>query len=164
MLNLINKLDDDQLWLVFAESKSLLKKRKLVRSSNIVGERGEHVAINIYNNTPHLPKLKAAIESTQNIDAISNKGERYSIKTLTYPHRTTGVFFGLVPRGSSEKDAQKFEYLIIVVLDNLLQPLKIVEVSWDLFCEHKQWHSRMNAWNISLTKKVLSKSRIIYER
>ncbi len=164
LIEFVKKQKDDDLWLLFAESKCELRERNLIRTSNIVGERGEQVAIDFYSNTPNLPKLQAAPESTQNIDAISINGERYSIKTITYPSKTTGVFFGLNPKNSEEKDKQKFEYLLVVVLDKKLQPLKIIEASWETFYKFKGWHSRMNAWNISLTKAFLNDSKIIFNK
>jgi hypothetical protein len=165
-----NSIDDfiknqgnNELWLLFGAAKCELKKRNLIRTSNIVGERGEQLAIDFYTNTPNLPKLQAAPESTQNIDAISMNGERYSVKTITQPGKTTGVFYGLNPKGSKEKDKQKFEFLLVVILDKQMQPVKIIETPWDKFCELKKWHSRMNAWNISLTKEFMQKSKIILD-
>ncbi len=164
LVNFVKKQNDDNLWLLFGESKCELRERNLIRTSNIVGERGEQVAIDFYSKTPNLPKLQAAPESTQNIDAISINGERYSVKTMTIPGKTTGVFYGLNPRESEEKDKQKFEYLLVVILDKKLRPLKIIESTWDVFYKHKKWHSRMNAWNISVTKEFISDSKIIFNK
>ena len=87
-----------------------------IRTNNITGERGEQLAISYYNKTLGLPKLQAAPKGTQNIDAISKKGERYTIKTLMLPNKTTGVFYGM---GTPDKPITEkvFEYLIIVVIN-----------------------------------------------
>ena len=58
-----------------------LKSRGVIRTNNVVGELGEYLAIEYYNNTPSLPNLAAAPIGTENIDAISRKGDRYSIKS-----------------------------------------------------------------------------------
>ncbi len=160
----VKKQNNDNLWLLFAESKSELKNRNLIRTSNIVGERGEQLVINFYSKTPNLPKLQAAPESTQNIDAISIKGDRYSIKTISTPGKTTGVFYGLNKNSSKEQDIPKFEYLIVVLLDKKLQPTKILEATWEIFYRFKGWHSRMNAWNISITKDFEKNCKTIFQK
>jgi len=164
LLEFVKNQKDDNLWLLFAEAKAELKERGLIRTGNIVGERGEQIAISIYCNTPNLPKLQAAPESTQNIDAISINGDRYSVKTITLPGKTTGVFYGLNPKGSDEPDKQKFEFLIVVILDKKMQPVKIIETECSEFCKFKKWHSRMNAWNISVTKNFVENSKLIYDK
>ena len=106
LVEFVKKQKDNDLWLLFAESKFELKERNLIRTSNVVGERGEQIAIDFYSNTPNLPKLQAAPESTQNIDAISINGERYSVKTITIPGKTTGVFYGLNPNEGKSVEAR----------------------------------------------------------
>lgn len=91
----VDVLPDEDLWTLYAYISLKLKERGLVRTRNIVGERGEFLAIKTYNETPGLAKLQAAPEGTQNVDAISRKGERYSIKTISEPGRLTGVFYGI---------------------------------------------------------------------
>ena len=135
-----------------------LKRRNIIRTKNIVGELGESLAIKYYNETPGLPKLQAAPTSTKSIDAISNKGERYSIKTVT--GNTTGVFYGI-----SEKNPEKvFEYVVIVIMNTDYSINKILEISWDTFLKYKRWHSRMQAWNLTITKKLFNESKIVYSK
>ena len=64
--------------------------------------------------------------NTENIDAISRKGERYSIKTITN-NGSTGVFYGLPPIDSNEMLRQKFEYVIIVKLNDNFELENIIE-------------------------------------
>ena len=73
-----------------------LKRRGAIRSRNVIGDLGESLAIDFYNSTPGLPKLQVAPPSTQNVDALSKNGERYSIKATT--GNITGVFYGLPPK------------------------------------------------------------------
>src|SRR3990167_1885617 len=95
----IDILPDEEIWTLYAYLGLKLKERKLVITRNIVGERGEFLAIKIYNETPGLAKLQAAPEETQNVDALSRKGERYSIKTISDPGSLTGVFYGCGEQG-----------------------------------------------------------------
>jgi len=88
----LKELSDKDTWNAYALIIAELQKRKLIRTKNIVGERGEFLAIEFYNKTPGLPNLQAAPEGTQNVDALSRKGDRYSIKTISEPAKTTGVF------------------------------------------------------------------------
>ena len=59
-----------------------LRKREIIRTNNVVGELGEYLAIEYYNKTSKLPNLAPAPVGTENIDAISRKGDRYSICLL----------------------------------------------------------------------------------
>ena len=100
MLNIttfIEKLENEQLWMLYPAMIKELKKRELIETRNLVGEYGEFRAINYYNNTVGLPKLQKAPAGTKNVDALSRDGDRYSIKTITFPNKTTGVFYGLHP-------------------------------------------------------------------
>ena len=78
-----NDFNDEELISVYAEWIKELKIRNIIRTSNIVGEIGEYLAINYYNKTAGLPKLVPAAISTKSVDAISSNGERYTIKTVT---------------------------------------------------------------------------------
>ncbi len=69
-----------------------LKKRGVIRTKNLVGDLGEYLAIEHFNNTAGMSNLKAAPAGTQNIDAISRNGDRFSIKSTT--RNLTGVFYG----------------------------------------------------------------------
>jgi len=160
---LVDNLTNEELWLFFAFLERKLKEKGLVRSRNIVGERGEFLAIETYNKIPGLPKLQAAPEGTQNVDAISRKGERYSIKTLTEPSSTTGVFYGTGNPDDKEKPEKKFEFVIVVQIDKSYRPKRILELSWSQFLKFRRWHKTMRAWNISITKEVLNDSKIIFE-
>ncbi len=139
-----------------------LKVRGVIRTNNVIGDLGEYLAIEHYNNTAGLPTLVAAPISTENIDAISRKGDRYSIKSTSGD--VTGVFYGLEPKGSTIPDKQKFEYVIICRFNNDYDLVEILEMDWQTFLKHKRWHSRMNAWNLPLTKKVCADCRVIFKR
>ena len=157
---IINEATDENIWALFAYLSIQLKERKLVRTRNIVGERGEFLAIETYNNTPGLPNLQSAPEGTQNIDAISRKGERYSVKTISLPGSTTGVFYGLAEPNQNQIN-QKFEYLIIVIINKNYELVKMLELDWNQFLRFKKWHTTMRAWNISITKQILNEARLI---
>lgn len=137
-----------------------LKNRNVIRTNNVIGDLGEYLAIEYYNNTPGLPTLVAAPISTENIDAISRKGDRYSIKSTS--GNVTGVFYGLEPKGSTTPDRQKFEYVIICKFNSDYELEEIFEMDWETFLKHKRWHSRMNAWNLPLTKKVCADCKVIF--
>lgn len=150
----ISKLDNNSLINLYSNCIKELKQRKIIRTKNITGELGEYIAVEFYKNNPNLPNLDFAPPSTENIDAISRKGERYSIKTITN-NGSTGVFYGLPPIDSNEMPRQKFEYVIIVKLNDNFELENILELTWNQFIENKKWHSRMKAWNLLYTKKLI---------
>lgn len=150
-----------QLWALLTDVTKELRNRGEIKGRNVVGDRGELLAVTIYNETPNLPKLQLAAPSTQNIDAISVKGDGYSVKTISYPNKTTGVFHGYGTPDQPIAD-KLFEYLIVVVLDDYM-PHLVVELKWDDFYRFKRWHSTMGAFNITLTKTVMESARVIYD-
>jgi hypothetical protein len=161
---IINSLSsDEEFWQLFSFVQKELRTRGLIRSGNIVGDRGEFIAVNYYNKISGLAKLQIAPEGTQNVDALSRKGERYSIKTITEPSVTTGVFYGVGNLGDKELPEKKFEYVIIVQIDKGYMPKRIIELSWSQFLKFRKWHKTMRAWNISITKDLLKEARMIYE-
>ena len=131
-----------------------LKARGVITTNNLIGEVGEYLAIETYNKQGNFPTLQKATVSTRNIDAISNKGERYSIKSAS--GSATGVFHSL----SGEKD---FEYLVIVIFDKDYQLLKILEFSWDEFLKIRKLKKPENKYNVPLTKKTIDSGILIYE-
>ncbi|PKJ60851.1 hypothetical protein CW370_04410 [Bacillus sp. SN32] len=158
----LENLDDLELTLLYSKLLKELKCRGIIRTNNVVGELGEYLTINFYNKTKGLPKLQAAPTGTQNIDALSIKGDRYSIKTTT--GNVTGVFYGLNDPEVTDPDVQKFEYVIIVLFDKEYALKGIYELSWDSFIKHKRWHKRMRAWNLSITKSLIADSKVIHEK
>lgn len=155
-------LTNEELIMLYSDAITELKRRNIIRSANVVGDLGEYMAIQYYCDTKGLPKLQAAPTGTKNIDALSVNGERYSIKTTT--GHVTGVFYGLNPPDTTEPDVQKFEYVIVVMLDETLSLRRINELTWEQFLQHKRWHSRMRAWNLSVTQNLLSNSKTIYSK
>jgi len=157
---IVDEVSDADVWSLYAYMALKLKERGLVRTRNIVGERGEFLAIETYAKIPGMAKLQAAPEGTQNVDALSRKGERYSIKTISVPSVTTGVFYGLAEQGAQEGDP-KFEYVIIVVIDKHYDLVKMLEVNWEQFLKFRKWHKTMRAWNLSLTKQLCSEAKLV---
>ena len=160
----IEDLGDEDIWDVYAVAIDLLKKRGLVRTKNITGERGEFLAIETYSKIAGLPKLQAAPEGTQNVDAISRKGDRYSIKTITFPNSLTGVFYGLGEQNDTDVPEKKFEYVIIVIIDEGLHLKTILEINWNQFLRFRKWHKTMRGWNISVTKELVAVAQVIYPK
>lgn len=158
----LSKLDDFELIKTYGLLIEELKNREIIRTKNKIGDLGEYLAIDFYNRNSNLPKLQFAPTGTENIDAISRKGERYSIKSTSA--KTTGVFYGLNNPNSLEKDEKKFEFVIIVEFDENYNLSKIIELEWNNFLIFKKWHKRMQAWNLTITKELLSNSKIIFER
>jgi len=154
------ELKDKEIITLYSDIISELKTRKIIRTKNLLGDLGEYLSIDYYCNTPNLPNLQAAPAGTQNIDAISRKGERYIIKSTS--GNLTGVFYGLNDPDATEIETQKFEFVIVVLFNNEFKMKKILEISWELFLRYKRWHKTMRGWNISITKKLIKESNVVY--
>ena len=145
-----------------------LKRRKVLRTKNIVGELGEYYAIKFYNKVDKkiynikrkLPNLTLAGETTKNVDALSRDGKIYSIKCVSSPNGTTGSFWD---PDSIKENKKTFDYLIIVILNDKYQVDKILELSWDDFFKYKKFNKRMNNFNISITKQLTEKFKVIFK-
>ena len=148
----IDKLSTEEIISLYPKILKELKSRNVITTNNLIGELGEYLAIENYNKIANLPTLQKATASTQNIDAISNKGERYSIKSAS--GTATGVFHSL----SGEKD---FEFLIIVIFDKDYQLINILEYSWEEFLNIRKIKKPENKFNVPLTKKVLEIGKVI---
>jgi hypothetical protein len=147
----LSGLQNPQIIALYSDLILELKSRGIIRTKNLLGDLGEYLAVEHYTNTPGLPNLQVAPPGTQNIDAISRKGERYSVKSTS--GNLTGVFYGLNDPDSQEVESQKFEFVIVVLFDDNFKLKKILELPWDLFLQHKRWHKTMRAYNLSITKK-----------
>lgn len=156
-----SKYSGTELVQMYGELLEQMRAKNIIRSKNVAGDLGEYLVVEYYSTTKGLPKLQFAPPSTKNIDAISVEGDRYSIKTTTT--NTTGAFYGLA-KDASPNMRPMFEYVVIVKLDDKYQPELILELDWDAFFRHKHWHSRINAYNLLLTKALIADGRIIYQK
>lgn len=158
----INELSNTELIDHYSIIVAEMKSRGIIHSNNVLGDLGEYYAIEYYTNTPGLPKLQFAPPGTKNIDAISIRGDRYSIKSMTI--NTTGAFYGIEKDATYEETRPVFEYLIILKFDKNYKLEYIIELDWDSFFKHKKWHSRIQAHNINVTKAVMDDATIIYPK
>ena len=138
-----------------------LRDRGVLRTKNVVGELGEFFAVDFYKKSSKLPNLSIAPPGVQNVDALSMNGEIYSIKTVTSRRGTTGSFWD--PE-SIEKNEQKFNYLLIVVLDSDYSLDMILELTWEDFFKFKRYNKRMNNYNISLTNKLFDEVNMVFAK
>ncbi|WP_410495520.1 hypothetical protein QTL86_16760 [Cellulosilyticum sp. ST5] len=139
-----------------------LKARGVMRTKNFIGEVGEHIVIDYYNNTPSLDNLLATEIGTKGIDAVSRKGKRYTIKSVS--SNATSVFYGLEPPDSDKPDEKLFEYVVICLFDNDYGLKGIYELTWEQFQVHKRWHPTMQGWKLQLNRSLLADAKTIYKR
>lgn len=155
--DILQKKSDDEIWALYGLIESELKERGKIRSGNLTSERGEAVAISMYRRTSGEPKLQLAPPGTKNVDALSREGKRYSIKTIRHS-RITGTF------QADDFSEKRFDYLIVVVLDDYYQPIQVLEAPWEVVDRHKRYHKTMRAFNISVTRKFRGECRVVYSR
>lgn len=148
-------ISDDDVIALRTEIEKELKRREIKFT---VGEIGESKAISFFNNTPGLDNLQRAPVGTKNVDALSRKGERYSIKTIK-----EGSKSGTVYPDSEIKDKELFEYILLVLLDENFQLKSLYRFSWKQFLKIRQWDKTMNAWYIPKSQKALKNGESIYE-
>ncbi|MDW9652914.1 hypothetical protein GOA97_00125 [Sinorhizobium meliloti] len=145
-------LDDSELIKLRAALDVEMKRRKIAVS---VGAMAEELAIQFFNRTSGCPNLLASPIGTANVDALSRKGERYSIKGICNAKKT-----GTIYPDADDSKKQLFEYLLIVKMTRDWSLEAIYEFNWQTFCESRSWDKRMNAWYIGASNKTLAKARI----
>lgn len=150
MIENLASLEDIELIRLRAALDVEMKHRKLAVS---VGAMAEQLAIQFFNGTSGRPNLQAAPVGTANVDALSRKGERYSIKGVLNAKKT-----GTIYPDSADPDKQLFEYMLIVRLDRDWSLLNIYELDWKTFCDCRSWDRRMNAWYVGASAKTLSRA------
>lgn len=144
---------------LYGQTIKEMKSRGILRTKNVVGELGAYYVYDIYNRSSELPTLTSLPIGTKNVNAISQNGQRYCIKSMS--GNVSGAFYGLEPRNSSRQDSPLFEFLILCKLSEAYELENIYEMTWDSFQKHKKWNARMNAWNITLTKTVISDCKCV---
>ena len=150
MIETIGGLEDIELIRLRAALDVEMKRRKLAVS---VGAVAEQLAIQFFNGSSGRPNLQAAPVGTANVDALSRRGERYSIKGILNAKKT-----GTVYPDSTNPDKQLFEYMLIVKLDRDWSLRAIYELDWKTFCACRSWDKRMNAWYIGVSVKTLGRA------
>jgi len=116
-----------------------------------LGQYGEELAVQFFKSTPGCPNLQAASTGTAKIDAISRKGDRYSIKTICSAKKTGAIY-----PDAKKTDEKLFDYLLVVKVGPDWALECIYEFSWDQFVECRSWDTHMNAWYVSASIKKLS--------
>jgi hypothetical protein len=127
-----------------------MKRRNLAVT---VGQIAEQLAVTFFNGTAGRPNLQLAPPGTTNVDALSRRGERYSIKGILNAKKTGTIYPDPVDR-----EKQLFEYLLVVKIDREWSLERIYEFDWKTFCECRSWDSRMNAWYLGLAAKTLARA------
>lgn len=150
------KLTDEELIRLW---KDVEKEFELRDISFTTGSIGEALAIDFFNNTPGLDKLLKAPTGTKNVDALSRKGDRYSIKTIK-----KGSKSGTIYPDPEDEDKNNFEYLLLVILDHEYEIKSLHRFSWKQFLQVRQWDKTMNAWYVPKTLKALMQGEKIYEQ
>ena len=59
---------------------------------------------------------------------------------------------------------QRFDYLIVVRLDEFYNPIEILEAPWKTVNELKRFDKTMKAYKMPLTKKNITKFRRVYPK
>lgn len=144
------KLADSELLRLRAALAAETKRRGIAGD---VGTFAEKLAIDFFRRTPGCPTLTPASTGTKNVDALSHKGERYSIKCICAGRKT-----GTVYPDRDEPERQLFEYLLIVKLNEDWELEAIYQFDWRTFCEVRSWDSRMNAWYVGGSARTLARA------
>ena len=158
-LNLKNIANDQtvsnrELILAYGHILGALRKRGIIRTKNVVGDLGESYAELVFSERNNLPSLKLVATNEKDIDAEDVNGRNYSIKSVskTSAKRTSSIHL----EQTHKKEDKRFDYLLVVVLEDSMELSDIYQFSWDQFWRLKSWSKTQKAWFLSLAKKNLA--------
>ena len=152
----LEDLENDELISLYPKLLKELKRRKIIRTNNLIGELGEFIAASEYKKNSLLPQLQLNLKSTKNVDAISIKGERYAIKSTS--GKGTGVFASLP---NEDDGIVHFEYLILVIFNKDYTLNEIYELTWKDFLRFRKMKPPENKWNLPITNQLKENVKII---
>ena len=153
LIDLVN-LSDEDLILMRAGLDVEMRRRKIAFT---VGEVGERLVIQYFKSTPGLANLQLAPPGTKNVDALSHRGDRYSIKTICNAKKT-----GTIYPDRQDRDKQLFEFILVAKLSDDWSLQWIYEFSWAEFVKVRSWDTRMNAWYIGCSTSNLVQARKVF--
>ena len=120
----LNELNTTELIQAYSRIIKQLKKCGVIRTKNLLGDLGEYLAIEHFNKTAGMSNLQAAPAGTQNIDAISRNGDRYSIKATTGGELVLSVlcdrffdFYGNILSSFGVFSQSFFNYIAYLILE-----------------------------------------------
>ncbi len=151
----IEKLSTEEIFKLYPKILKELKKRGVIETNNLVGEFGQFLTKKYYDKNPNFPNLGKAPTGTKNIDAVSRDGERYSIKTTS--GTITSVFHSL-----NDLNEKKFEYVVIVILDDGYVLKNVLEIDWEQFLKIKKWKLPEKAWNIPVNASLMKMAKKVF--
>jgi hypothetical protein len=152
----LEKLSNDQIISFRIELEKELKGRGIKFSP---GDIGEKLAIAFFNTKAGLDNLQKTSTGTKSVDAVSRKGDRYSIKTIK-----EGAKSGTIYPDPNKPNKQLFEYLLLALLDEEFELKSLHRFSWKQFMKIKLWDKTMNAWYVSKSKNTLTHGEEIYKQ
>ncbi|MFC1876630.1 hypothetical protein ACFL2E_05075, partial [Thermodesulfobacteriota bacterium] len=96
----------------------------------------------------------------KDIDAVDVEGKRYSIKSASKSSakRTSAMHL----EQTHKENDKRFDYLLIVVLEDSMELSAIYQFSWGQFWKLKSWSDPQKAWFLSLAKKNLAIGKKIF--
>jgi hypothetical protein len=159
LLNLKNiannqNVSDKDLILAFGRILGALRKRGIIRTKNVIGELGERYAELLFSERNDLPRLKLVATNEKDIDAKDANGKKYNIKSASKSSakRTSAIHL----EHTHKKEDKRFDFLLVVVLDDSMELSAIFQFTWKQFWKLKSWNKTQKAWGLGLTKKNLA--------
>jgi len=126
----LNRLDDLEIIKLYSDVVKELKDRQIIKTSSITGSLGERLMVDLYNKNGY--NLVEEPNSNKDYDATDNTtGKTYQIKAVTQSAT------GKISNVESYED-KKFDYLVVLKLDEAFRIENLYELSWSDFWEMKR--------------------------
>jgi hypothetical protein len=151
-------ISDDEIVIGFATLLTAMRTRGIIRTKNVVGDLGEVYAARAYAGHQNRGPIILEPTNSTDVDARDHQGRTYAIKTVSSLRQTSAFHFVQ----KSAKGAPAFDFLVVVHVNHLMQPQRVLEFNWSQFFKKKKWSTRQKAWFLPLGKKVVNLAAPIF--
>ena len=73
-------------------------------------------------------------------------------------------FYGIEKDAKLSEIKPSFEYAVVIKLDENYQPILMIQLDWETFFKHKHWHSRINAYNLIITRALIEDAVVMFDK
>ena len=158
---MLNNKTVEELLEVYSNIEIELKNRGVIRTSNLTGELAEYYALKYLKSWNNEMELILEPPSTKDFDIKDIKSNlSFSVKGIKGKNNKTSIFDRV--NHKNELNPKKiFDYAVVVKFNYKYQIDQVYLLSWDVFLIHRNWHSTMKGWDLTITNNFKLDDKVI---
>lgn len=158
---MLNNKTVEELLELYSNIEIELKNRGVIRTSNLTGELAEYYALKYLKSWNNEMELILEPPSTKDFDIKDIKSNlSFSVKGIKGKNNKTSIFDR--DNHKNELNPKKlFDYAVVVKFNYKYQIDQVYLLSWDVFLIHRNWHSTMKGWDLTITNNFKLDDKVI---